>query len=371
MAKRKRKQPKADTPDLNPEVVRQSEPFFGALTTALQDTEFQSEAEQQAFIEKFMGEHAAELAQLLGGEDAGLAAAEAARQLMPKSDADRLFWDAMEARTPAVLRRKLTNVLKLEPEHLLTLTALAMMEPSPTLAEEALRKTIAIGERQLGNLKTEAQGCLSEFHESRPYMECRHRLAQLLSWQEGREEDAIAEYQELLRLDENDTRGLRDPLLGLLLETQRFAEARGLLKQYEGDDSACWMYGEALLEFHKQAEAAKWSGPEHDHAWLERQIKAMSRNQPPQIPAAVRKADKTLIKALKHNPWCAVRLIMTDDWGDEPMPGFYQPGSEEEARVFVEHQANAWQGSAPALFWLMVTAMPWLIANGFEEEVRP
>lgn len=202
-------------------------------------------------------------------------------------------------------------------------------------------------------------------------MEARAELARFLAGQEGRQIEAIAEHQEMLRLNENDNQGIRDPLLGLLLEARRFEEARVLVKRYQTDYAATWLYGEALLDFQQRAEQAKWGTGDHNGNWLEQQMRGMAGGVIPVTPESVRAADKRLLKALKFNPWCAIYLIRFDRHFDDELPGAYSPGSEEEARLFVEYQSAAWVGNPSALMWLMLTAMPWLVKNGYERNIAP
>lgn len=79
----------------------------------------------------------------------------------------------------------------------------------------------------------------------------------------------------------------------------------------------------------------------------------------------------TLLKAPKFNPWCAIYLIRLDRHFDDGLPDSSSPGSEEEARLFVEYQSAAWVGNPSALVWLMLTAMPWLVKNGYERNIAP
>ena len=224
----------------------------------------------------------------------------------PHERAEDLFFEAMEARTAATCRKKLKEVLKLDPDHVRALTALAMAEKKPQDVEKGLRSAIAAGARKLGPLLEAGEGQLWGFIEARPYMEARAELAQFLAQQEERLDEAIAEHQELLRLNENDNQGIRDPLLGLLLETRRFDEARALVKKYDTNYAATWMYAKAMLEFQKCAELARWDTSGHDAAWLEGQMKEFAADARPILPKSVRLADRVLIKALKFNPWGAI-----------------------------------------------------------------
>lgn len=184
------------------------EQLAGEVQKLLKDVKFSSQEEASAFIHELMNMGPDEIAQTLAGDgDDSI-----------EAQADGMFFEAMQSRTRFAAKRKLAAVLKLDPDHVRSQTALAMTEASPAKAETALRKAIASGERKLGPLLKEAHGELWGYLEARPYMEARAELARLLAEQEGRVDDAIAEHQEMLRLNENDNQGIRDPLLGLLLE---------------------------------------------------------------------------------------------------------------------------------------------------------
>lgn len=131
------------------------------------------------------------------------------------------------------------------------------------------------------------------------------------------------------------------------------------------------MYGKALLAFEEAAVAAKWDTRQNDSQWLEQQLKDSAAGILPTLPKAVRKADKVLIKAIEFNPWCAIYLLKASDYLEEGLPESYAPGSEEEARLFLEHHCNAWLTNHSAYLWLILNAMPWLMNNGYADEFEP
>ncbi len=357
MAKRKRT---PSTADITPGFFLEKEEMMGAVQKVMQDMKFDSPEEATAFLNQFVGMRMEDVTQALRGAGGGSIEAQA----------DGMFFEAMESRTMFATKRKLAAVLKLDPDHVRAQTALAMMESSPPKAEAALRNAIAAGERKLGPLLQEGHGELWGFIEARPYMEARGELARFLAGQEGRMDDAIAEHQEMLRLNENDNQGIRDSLLALLLEERRFDEARALMKKYDTDFAATWIYGKALLAFEENAASARWDTRQLDQQWVEQQLKAMASGIAPAIPKAIRKADKALIKALKFNPWCAIYLLQASDYLRDELPESYSPGSEDEARLFLEYHSNVWLGNSSAFLWLILTAMPWLAQNGFEAELK-
>ena len=79
---------------------------------------------------------------------------------------------------------------------------------------------------------------------------------------------------------------------------------------------------------------------------------------------------KSLIKALEFNPWCAIYLTLIEEMSRQQSPESYSPGSREEARLFLDYQSHAWAGNPAALYWLVLTGLPWLLENGFESELE-
>ena len=332
-----------------------------AITQAMQGKDFSGPEEAQAFLNQFTGKKMSEITSSLIGESDEFDAEE---------KADDLFFEAMEARSAAACRRKLKEALRFNPNHVRAMMMLARSEKTPEAMERGLRNAIATGERNLGDMLPKGADHLWGFIEARPYLEARAELAEFLA-AEVRLDESIAEHQAVLALNEHDNQGLRDPLLSLLLQTRRFKDARALVKKYDTDYSAVWLYAKAMLEFQRCAELAKWDFALLDQAWLVQQLAAAAKGSLPEIPKAVRVADKTLIKALKFNPWCAIFLLKPAEHINEPLPEFYSPGNVEEARLFLHHHAPAWIENPAALVWLMLTAMPWLIKNGFSDEVGP
>jgi tetratricopeptide (TPR) repeat protein len=68
-------------------------------------------------------------------------------------------------------------------------------------------------------------------------MRARQGLAETL-WRLKRYEEAIEHYRELLHLNPGDNQGNRYALLDLLIQIERYEEARTLLKQYGDEWSA-------------------------------------------------------------------------------------------------------------------------------------
>jgi tetratricopeptide (TPR) repeat protein len=117
-------------------------------------------------------------------------------------------------------------------------------------ALEYYQNGVEAGERALGKeyFEEEKAGGFWLLSETRPYMRARRGLANVL-WELDRNEEAMIQYQDMLRLNPGDNQGIRYSLLNLLLDMGRDAEARRLLKEYEGEWTAEWLYTRALLAF--------------------------------------------------------------------------------------------------------------------------
>ncbi len=82
--------------------------------------------------------------------------------------------------------------------------------------------------------------------ETHPYMRAREGLAVCL-WQMDQRQEAIEQYQEMLRLNPGDNQGIRFLLLPSLMEEGMEKETEQLLAAYEDDATATWCYTRALL----------------------------------------------------------------------------------------------------------------------------
>lgn len=124
-------------------------------------------------------------------------------------------------------------------------------------AEVAYRAGIAAGDLELGADWIEQHaGRLGDFPEACAYLNCRRGLAQCLG-AAGRLAEALAECEELARLDAADTTTARFVHLAILMELRKFAAARALWARYRDPNSAGWAYSRALLEFADAGDSAE------------------------------------------------------------------------------------------------------------------
>ncbi|HQB30179.1 MAG TPA: tetratricopeptide repeat protein [Syntrophales bacterium] len=183
---------------------------------------------------------------VLGGERAATAVEEA-QQVMYDA------WDAPN-RTQAVSLARKALAISADCADAYNLLA---GETAGSLEEaiDLYAKGVEAGERALGRQAFEEDaGHFWGLLETRPYMRARAGLAECL-WAAGRRDEAVAHFQELLRLNPNDNQGIRDLPMPRLIELGRDEDAEKLFMEFEGDGMAVWMYSRALLDFRKHGDA--------------------------------------------------------------------------------------------------------------------
>lgn len=183
---------------------------------------------------------------------------------------------------------------------------------------EYYQQGVEAGELALGKEGFEEYaGHFWGFLETRPYMRARAGLAAAL-WRLGRHQEAIGHYQAMLKLNPNDNQGIRYVLAGHLLVRDDIKALKKLIRQYEDDGAAAWLYTQALLAFRENdPEAGKLA----EEAWL----------------------------ANSHVPG-----VLS---GRQPlvasMDGYITMGGEDEAADYVEENGKVWQSTPGAVEWLV------------------
>jgi tetratricopeptide (TPR) repeat protein len=120
---------------------------------------------------------------------------------------------------------------------------------SPEEALEYYRRAVEVGEKSLGSEGFEEYaGHFWGFLETRPYMRARAGLAATLNTV-GDVGAAISHYQEMLKLNPNDNQGIRYVLATCLMKSGDVEALKTLLKQFDEDSSALWLYTRALIAF--------------------------------------------------------------------------------------------------------------------------
>lgn len=234
--------------------------------------------------------------------------------------AQELVYDAWEAPTAERGLRLVQQALELDAENV---DALLMMADAAGFKGdermEVLRGIVAAGAKRLG--KKAFQELVPHFwgfHETRPYMRARERLAEELR-AAGRLEEAIKEYDEMLALNENDNQGVRYHLLPSLLALGRLEAAQALMNRYKDE--------------------CEWNVV---FAWgrvLERVLSGDAA------------AGKALAVARKQNAHMEAYLKGHRKL-PKNLPGSYSPGSKEEALCFAEPLLMAWTRHPDSQAWL-------------------
>jgi len=250
----------------------------------------------------------------------------AAKSNEPPDRAQDLFYEAMEAPSEAEELKLLEKALKLDAGNVDVLLALLRYETfSPAEEIQFLQNLVQLAEMRLGpKAFKEFAGAFWGFHETRPYMRARERLAEALR-HAGRHDEAIAEWNAMLELNPGDNQGVRYLLLPALLTLNRLEAARKLFEQYPGD-----------LEFNAV------------FAWG----RVLERFLAEDLPGAV----AALAAARKQNPHLQV-YVKGHRQIPKTMPEAYAPGSKEEAVCYAEVVRAAWEKHTAALKWLEAQKM--------------
>ena len=185
-------------------------------------------------------------------------------------------------------------------------------------AIEHYRRGVEAGERSLKKDWQLYEGHFWGVLVTRPYMRARYEFAICL-WAARRHEDAIVQYEDMLRLNPNDNQGVRQPLLAAYLELGRNREAGELIDRYDESASAVWEYARLLLSFRADGDSAN--------------------------------TRKLLDKAKKVNKFVPKYLLGEKLLPDE-MPQYVGCGDENEAVDCVVSLLPAWRNTPGVTAWL-------------------
>ena len=230
-------------------------------------------------------------------------------------------WDCGAKRGRVALAKQALEISKLCAD---AWTLLAE-EAAKNVVEERgyLEKAVAAGEaavrQTLGaDAFEDEKGYFWGILETRPYMRARAALAECL-WETGERDDAVAHWQDMLRLCPNDNLGVRHILGPKLLGLNQLAAACDLLEEYEEPNFAEWGYTYALLLFRQGGATAS--------------------------------AAKALKAAIENNPHVPAYLLGAKCL-PKSLPPHYALGSKEEAVLYVVNARETWTSAKDALIWL-------------------
>ncbi|MDB4796818.1 tetratricopeptide repeat protein [bacterium] len=234
--------------------------------------------------------------------------------------ANDLFFDALEADTNDETFDLLCEVIDLDPAHIdAQLARLDFLDLEPEQEITLLEPLIQLAAKRLGSQTfKKCQGNFWLIGETRPYMRVKQHLA--ICYQElGQVDKAIAEWEEMLKLNPIDNQGARYELLPISLQLGRIDESQQLLDAFdEVDSSVIFSWCQVLCFF-----------------VLDDLKVAMSAAE----------------RAQTQNPHMRSYLIGTKRIPKNP-PGSYDPGSLEEAKCFAAPLVAAWKAHPKSRKWL-------------------
>lgn len=177
---------------------------------------------------------------------------------------------------------------------------------------------VAAGEKVLGpRVFKECAGRFWRLAKTRPYMRARAGLGYAL-WDLDRRAEAIAHYQDMLRLNPNDDQGLRYLLVGWLYATGNDRAVESLLAEYGNEAAVEWPYTETLMAFRQ-------GDKDRTHIALE--------------------------DAWQFNPHVPALLAGTVPL-PERLPEEFDSGSYEEAACYAALNERYWTETQGAVRWL-------------------
>jgi len=239
--------------------------------------------------------------------------------------AQQLVYDAMGAGSLEEERQMLALALELDPENIdALLMSLHRKNLRPDAEVEELRRLVARAEKRLGDKFATYEGSFWGFTETRPYMRVRQSLADAL-FQGQRFDEAVVEWEAMLKLNPSDNQGIRYRLLAVYLLLSRPDDAEILFQRYdECEWSAAFAWSRVLQR------------------WLLKDEKG---------------ASKALAAARKQNGFVEAYL-RGHRAPPRKTPAGYAPGSREEAAVFAEDLLPAWRAHPQAQSWLAQQPKP-------------
>jgi len=130
---------------------------------------------------------------------------------------------------------------------------LAQYQKDPDMKIRMLRHAVLAGERALKDLGLQAGNERRYWPaKARPYMRARLALANAL-YENGEEEAAISEYEEILRLNPNDNQGVRYLLVHAYLKQGRDQDAKDLRREWD-DPASTWAFTDVYLAYKDQGD---------------------------------------------------------------------------------------------------------------------
>lgn len=296
----------ADPGSFNPRMLERQ---MAAMTRLLEQQNFETEEELNAFIEQINAQ---------GGQIS-------AEPETPLEQAQDLIAEASGLsgrRRDKLIRQALEIAPDCADAYVLMAESSANLKQARDYYEQGMRA----GERAIGPemfAQIAADGEFWRTIETRPYMRAREGLAMVL-WGLRERAAAIEHLQAMLQLNPNDNQGLRYRLVSWLLATGddlALKRAADLLEQFAEDESAFLAYSRLLLTLRTKGPGAA--------------------------------ADQALRAAMAANPFVPFYLFGLTPMPKQP-PDYYGFGDENEAITYLgEGGLEAWAVRESDVEWLV------------------
>ncbi|UJL45851.1 SEC-C domain-containing protein [Virgibacillus sp. NKC19-16] len=265
------------------------------MQKALEEQNIESEAELDAFMDEFMK-----------SQDIPYPVPSS-----PRDQAQDKLYEA-QAEKGEKRRKLIQEALDIYPNSPDAYLLMAQNAKSINEQHHLFHQAVIAGEKDLGkDFFNENKGHFWMMTETKAYMQAKESYA-TIRYKLGDKESAMEQYEELLELNPNDNQGIRYELLPLYIEEEKYIPAKNLIKQYEDETSANFLFNKALLNY-------LISGITHE-------TKAF------------------LKKATKENPYVKDYLL-----GNKPIPktsyAYIGIGDESEAIEYTQGCAHLWEGA--------------------------
>jgi len=273
----------------------------------------------QAFIEQNQGMELDQLNELINRKFTGSIDDFNYPSETPFDRADNLCYAAIDTygRRRIQLARQ---ALQEDPTHTEATLLLAESIFDTNRKIELFSEAVQNGEAQCTELMETEAGHFWDISETRPFLRAKYGLAFALV-SDGQVNEALTQFRDILRLNQNDNLGVRYEIIPLLLSQDKEKEAVEILNQYP-EETGNWLFLKAQVEFRREGSSG-------------------------------RSAQKALKIAINFNPH-VVELLMAEH--PPMMPEHYALGSPEEAAIIIEEQLDSWSESEGFIEWMFKKA---------------
>ncbi len=299
----KRKQPRTNSkPPMTDR--RAMEAFSAKIQQLLSTQNFSSIEEANSFLaENLTGMHLDDI------------------ELAPKSSLEKaqaLVWEAFDTNSKKKRIALAKEAIEISPDCADAYTLLAEMSDSGTEIISYLRQAVEAGKRSISHVldKDPKDYPFWQVLETRPYMRALESLASAL-FGKGDEEESIALWKELLRLNPNDNQGVRYTLIPILVGQDKLSEVEDFILKYDGDVCASFLFSKALFLFKKHGDTIE--------------------------------SRKALKEAVKRNKYVMEFFLGRRKFSNSSGPIAF--GSPEEAEEYVLFGAAGWVKDPAAVEW--------------------